>query len=223
MQDFQRQWCLNVLNSMAKRPMSALVLEPPADCKVPIDLDGIRAKISASEYISIFDWAMDVYYYLYGIRDFYDDAGSELRFTVVDGFIHWVSSKVRKSPKTEAAVERNEIRPLFKRVSAILDVMKASLNPDAPEEPDKPRGRRPPPALMKNEEFEELQARLNKVEDKETLLKIYSILNEHMPELRFGAVTEVSRSQLPRKCVRALKAILPEAENVDVSENKASQ
>lgn len=215
MQDFQRQWCLNVMNVLPKRPMSTLILEPPKDCKVPIDLEGIRAKVAAAEYISICDWAMDMYYYLYAIRDFYEDIGSELRFTVVESFIYWLSGKVRKSPKTEASVQRNEMRPLFKRVSAILAVMKACLSDEPEVQPERLCGRRPPPALMKNEEFEDLQMRLNKVEDHETLLKIYSILNEHMPELKFGSVTEVSRSQLPRKCVRALKAVLADTANGD--------
>lgn len=210
METWEKTWCESVIEAMKSRPASEHVLDYPKECAVPVELAQIRAKLCQDEYVSVNDWSMDVYYLLYSICEYYESRMDVFRMALVQDFITWFALEVRRAPRTELAAQIPRADALKNRVELIQNVMKENLTDKRSEI----RLKRPNQALIKDDVFNDLSERMAKISDVDTLLRIFLLLRQYVPDLKFGVFTEIKRSQIPRRCVEALLGILDEYESV---------
>jgi hypothetical protein len=207
MEDFQQQWCRNVMLRLSRGSLNQLISDPPDDFHCTITIPEITDKLHSGAYISVLDWALDVSYLLHDLIDAYDDSAA--RSASVRTTLQWFEARLLSYPRAPDDEQRRQFGKTSKGIADVLLVLRAALDAQQPPEPTRPHAARmPPPCVIQDAEFETLRRRIGDLDDPEVLLRIYALLRETMPELEISDTTVIERSMISRKCLKSLKHIL---------------
>ena len=207
MNDFNLSICQKIIKKIKTEPLYECILNPPDDFSGMVLFSMVEEKLFTLQYVTIYDFEVDFNSYLFDLIDFYDE-GSPEKFVVTD-FLKSFQYKIFKAPKNETDIEAKKIKKLLNVIHDIISIMETHLKTDLG---NKEIQKRSPSSsfssLIKQEEFEDLQKKINQIQSPEIQWKIVKILMENIPNLEFNNTLEIDKSMINHKCWKSLKSFI---------------
>ena len=197
MEAFYKSWCLMIMDRIEKHPTRSSITLYEDNKKAP-NFDNISEKLKNDEYLTPFDWSIDMTNLLYEFADA-NFEGTPKNLMAKDT-LFWLNKKLSGMPKSEKEFTNKRLK---KFIEVIDDCIQGTKEYDAAG-----KNKESENESITKEELENLQLMINAINDEKTLSHVVTIFSHYISDFSANGKVYIDMKKIPKNCYQEIQKLI---------------